>query len=350
MSKSRRAAKKSIAKTLESVQCVTDYIYTVDYKADYSLDALLAAGLPNMASLILFAQKVLREPRAVFSPTIRGGCSTFNTKTPDGAFILGRNFDYKDAPCVIVWTAPENGYRSVAVADATYMLYDLKWPQIRKQKKPLRLLAAPYTSMDGINEKGLAAAILEIKAKSTKQQTGKTPITTTVALRAFLDKCATVEECIALLEQYDMHDPMFVNYHYQFLDASGNSAIVEYVDNQMHVIRPTDAAGCLALTNFFLTEGGDNSKEMGRDRYCNITEKLADSPALSEHEAMDLLSQNTLYYHHAWMPHMVTTLWSAVYNCTDRSMLLFAGMDYSQRYRFSVDKHGIWPIENDPHH
>lgn len=345
MSKARREAKRAIRDTLQTVHHVTDYIYTLDYKADYSLDALLAAGLSNMASLILFVQRTLRSPKTVFSPVLPGGCSTFNAKTEDGDVILGRNFDYKDAPCVIVWTAPGNGYRSMAVADTTYMLYDLKWPQIKKQKKPMRLLAAPYTSMDGINEKGLAVAVLEIKAKSTKQKTGRTPITTTVALRAFLDKCATVEECIALLEQYDMHDPMFVNYHYQFLDEQGNSALVEYVDNKMYVIRQPEPGACLALTNYFLTEGGDNSKEMGRDRYQNIMSVLGDKPALSEHEAMDLLGANTLYYHHAWMPHMVTTLWSAVYNCTDRSMLLCAGMDYEHRYRFTLDEPGKWVPE-----
>lgn len=345
MGKSKRNAKKAREATLKTVQYVNDYLYTLEYKADYGLDALLERGHSNMLQLILYAQRVLRDPRVVSSPFLRGGCSTFNAKTPEGDIILGRNFDYKDAPSVLVWTAPENGYRSLAVADATYMAYGLKRLQIKNQRKPLRILAAPYTSMDGINEKGLAVAVLEIKAKSTKQDTGKTPITTTVALRAFLDKCATVEECIALLQQYDMHDPMFVNYHYQFADVAGNSALVEYVDNEMHVIRQSAPEEPLTLTNFFLTEGGDNSKEFGRDRFENISACLANDPTLTEHEAMDLLSKNTLYYHHAWMPHMVTTLWSAVYNCTDRSVLLCTGMDYEKRYRFSVDKPGVWSLE-----
>ena len=346
MGKSKRDAKKARKATLKTVRYVNDYLYTVEYKADYALDVLLERGQSNMAQLIVFVQRALRDPRAVLSPVIRGGCSTFNAKTPEGDVILGRNFDYKDAPCVVVWTAPENGYKSLAVADATYMAYGLKRQQIKNQRKPMRILAAPYTSMDGINEKGLAAAVLEIKAKSTKQDTGKTPITTTVALRAFLDKCATVEECIALLQQYDMHAPMFVNYHYQFADAAGNSALVEYVDNKMYVIRQSAPDEPLALTNFFLTEGGDNSKEMGRDRFENISACLASNPTLTEHAAMDLLSENTLYYHHDWMPHMVTTLWSAVYNCTDRTMLLCTGMDYEKRYRFSLDRPGVWTLED----
>jgi hypothetical protein len=36
---------------------------------------------------------------------------------------LGRNFDYKAAPCLVCWTAPENGYKSVSVVDTTSFLY-----------------------------------------------------------------------------------------------------------------------------------------------------------------------------------------------------------------------------------
>ena len=35
---------------------------------------------------------------------------------------------------------------------------------------------------------------------------------------------------------------------------------------------------------------------------------------------------------------MIGTLWSAVYNCAERTMLLCAGRDYSRRYKLSLDK------------
>jgi hypothetical protein len=35
---------------------------------------------------------------------------------------------------------------------------------------------------------------------------------------------------------------------------------------------------------------------------------------------------------------MVITLWSSVYNCNEKSALVCAGMDYSKKYKFYVDK------------
>ena len=77
---------------------------------------------------------------------------------------------------------------------------------------------------------------------------------------------------------------------------------------------------------------------MGRDRFDKITAALEKSGGImTEADAMRLLSENTLNYHHKWMPHMVITLWSSVYTLHDRSMLLCAGMDYTKAYRFRLD-------------
>ena len=199
-------------------------------------------------------------------------------------------------------------------------------------------MAAPYTAMDGINEKGFSVAVLEIKSKATKQSTGKKPIITTVAIRAALDKCETVEEAIELFASYDMHDSLGINYHYQLADSYGSSAIIEYVDNKMYVIRQDEKKN-LVLTNYFLTEGGDNHDGRGYDRYEHIETTLnAKDGKLTENEAMKLLSECTLNYQHKTLKHQVITLWSAVYNCNEKSMLLCAGMDYSKKYKFYVDK------------
>ena len=202
-------------------------------------------------------------------------------------------------------------------------------------------MIAPYCCMDGVNEKGLAAAILEIKSKSTKQKTGKKPIISPIAIRAVLDKCSTVDEAIELFKSYDMRDVLLVNYHYQFADAQGNSAIIEYVDNKMHIIRQNKKDENLMLTNYFLTEGGDNRKGMGEDRYQRIGERLEQNGyTLSEEDAMTLLSDCTLYYHHKYFPHMVITVWSSVYNLTKGTMKMCAGMNYDTMYEFSLNEPG----------
>lgn len=335
--------KKNIAKekTLSSFRQIDDNIWSLVYENDYGLDELLEKGVGNIMDAVLFLQKKVRT--AIMPNPAHGGfaCSTFNAKTPEGQYILGRNFDYKKAPCAVCWTAPEKCYRSVSIIDTTFFIHGTDHFTLKKSKKHQRVLGAPYMAMDGINEKGFSIAVLEIKTKATKQSTGKKPIITTVAIRAALDKCATVDEAIELFASYDMHDSIFINYHYQLADAEGNSAIIEYVNNEMHVIRQEKKDDCLALTNYFLTEGGDNHDGRGYDRYSRIKKTLkANDGVITDGDAMKLLSECTLFYKHPQLKHQVITLWSAVYNCTEKSILLCAGMDYDKKYRLSIDKPG----------
>ena len=345
MNSIKQNAKTKKNETLNTLKQVDEHIWMLEYKSSYGLDALLESGEKSILGVVRFLQKEVSCPHMMPNIFHDGGCSTFNAKTPDGKYILGRNFDYKDAPCIVLWTNPENGYKSMSIVDTTVLFYGYKRNNLKNIKYPLRLMGTPYTCMDGINEKGLACAVLEIKAKSTKQKTGKKPITTTVALRAILDKCATVDEAINLLSSYDMYDLLFVNYHYQILDSNGNSAIIEYVDNKMHIIRQQKEEQSIITTNFFLTPGGDNTKSMGRNRFRKIEKCLENNNGIiTEEKAMELLAHNTLYYHHEWMPHMVTTLWSGVYNSTDMSLLLCAGMDYHNMYKFSLERPGEYTL------
>lgn len=337
----KKEIRTNIDKTMSTFTQLDDNIWMLEYKSDYALEKMLSKGVSSIMDAVVFLQKHLRLPLAP-NPTHSGfACSTFNAKNPQGAFIFGRNFDYKAAPCVVCWTAPEDGYKSMSVIDSTFFLHGTKYLSLKNHRDSLRVMGAPYMAMDGINEMGLACGILEIKSKATKQQTGKKPIITTVALRAVLDKCATVDEAVELFSSYDMHDSLFINYHYQFADAQGNSAIIEYVDNKMHVIKQKKENDCLILTNYFLTEGGDNHDGRGYDRYERIEKKLSEKDgSLTEDEAMTLLSECVLNYKHPLLKHQVITLWSSVYNCNKKSMLMCAGMDYGKKYLFSLDEPG----------
>lgn len=338
----KKKAEEQTKETLASLKQIDKNVWTMVYKNNYGLDALLEKGCGSIMDAVMFLQKEVNFPALEPDPAHSGfACSTFNAKTPNGQYIFGRNFDYKEAPCLVCWTAPENGYRSMAVVDTTFFLHGTKHLTLEKSGKKLRAMGAPYTAMDGINEKGFSCGVLEIKSKATKQKTGKKPIITTVALRAVLDKCETVDEAIELFASYDMHDSLFINYHYQLADAYGTSAIIEYVDNKMYVIKQEKREDSLILTNYFLTPGGDNHDGRGMDRYDHIEKTLKlKNGVITEDEAMKLLSEVTLNYQHKTLKHMVITLWSAVYNCNEKSMLLCAGMDYETRYKFYVDKPG----------
>lgn len=292
----------------------------------YHLDEMLSGkGVTSTVSLIAKATKYL-GPSAILPG--RFACTSFNAKTPEGDNILGRNFDYKDAPVMLVWCAPEGGYKSVGVCDMTMMLNG------RMAKM------APYTTMDGINEKGLAIAILEQKGPATNQKTSRPGITCSLVIRAVLDTCATVDEAIELFDKYDMHDAIFTNYHYHILDASGESAIVEYVDNKMQVVRPEGGKFYQYLTNFLVSNPlGDVKGNFGYSRYYQVRDYIEPKEGImTMNMAMSLLSHVVLEYRHHLLKHRVTSLWSAVYNVNDLTVDICLGADFTKKYSFSVNE------------
>lgn len=325
------AAEKN--KTLQTLHALDENICVMEYFADYDLPAMIAAKNTSVLSMARFIQRLMHTRGLMLNPFARhGGCSTFNTLTPEGKVIMGRNFDFKNAKCLAVWTHPKDGYRSLAMVNQNLLGH----LNLGRSHFHQRALAAPYASMDGINETGLCAAILELITKPVQQQTGRPPIATNVALRAILDTCATVEEAIQLLERYDMHHMLGACYHFHFTDAAGSTAIVEYVDGEMVVYRKQNGES-LKLTNFFITPSG-HCKEKGRDRYKTIECALQDNPTMTEEQAMGVLKDCRVWFRSIYKAFMIGTLWSAVYNCTERTMLLSAGRDYSRQYKLSVFK------------
>lgn len=342
--------------TMKTVQQLDKNIYLMDYSFDYGLDKLLARGNKSVGDLLLFCSDQMLDGMFRFRQNpMDGGCSAFTAFSPSGDHLMGRNFDYKTAPCFVVWTHPEDGYAAIGIADANFMLYG-------NVNKPLstvnrfQTLLAPYTCVDGMNEMGLSAAVLQIHAEPTAQDTGKTDLTTTVMIRTLLDRAANVEEALALFRQYDLHDPLGCCYHYMLSDAAGNSALVEYVNNEMRVIRPEDPEYDTWMAdfperkvqfavNFFLSTDGDRSDMDGGDdahpggnRAQRIADRLkAGDSVLTELEAMALLEDIRLDYKHTKYPWRIASLWSAVYNNTQRTITLAGNMDYSSLYRLDVN-------------
>ncbi len=324
--------------TLDSFEKLDEHLYLMNFTVPYGMDAILRDGVSNTLELARFVQREMRSPKNVF--TLAGGgfaCTTFNVYKPTGEHLLARNFDYKDGPSLIYWTDTGDGYKSVAFTAMNCMLYGYVYQKPEESPRE-RTLLAPYICMDGINEKGLTIAVLEVKTKATKQSTGKKPLVTTVMIRAVLDKCATVEEALELMKSYDMHDLLFVNYHYQICDKSGKSVIVEYVNNEMRIIYPEDKHQY--LMNFFLSEDGDNKKGFGYERRDEVEATLEKTGGImQENEAIDTLERCLLNYKHK-RGYMITTLWSAVYNCEECSVTFTGGMDYSRVYKLWVNEPG----------
>ena len=105
-----------------SVATLTDVndgkFYTMDYTADYQLDALLEASVADVEGMVRFLQETLLGGGTAGTGTVDAGCSAFTAQSEEGQILYGRNFDYKmDMTAVLIRTAPENGYRSIGLAN-----------------------------------------------------------------------------------------------------------------------------------------------------------------------------------------------------------------------------------------
>ena len=335
---------------MPSMRKIGENIYLVDYQYDYDINDLMKKGAASAAALIKYAAKHVWGGSVRVKPsTCALSCSAFEAHNEDGDHIMGRNFDYLDAPCYVLWTHPKNSYASIAMVDGSFMLTTDRLKHRSTMFRRFTLLS-PYLCLDGMNEKGLAISILQIHENGTKQDTGKIKMSTTAIVRCCLDKCASVEEAIELFKSYDIQDTIAFGYslgccfHYILTDASGDAAVIEYVNNEIRIVRADKPElQRLFVTNYYLSpDGGVGSEKYdpeGMERWDMIKETLAkNNHVLDLPKSFDLLSDVHLNYRHDNNLYDITTLWSCLYNSNKRTMSLAARMDYTKIYTFDIDK------------
>lgn len=198
---------------------------------------------------------------------------------------MGRNYDFKnDTSALLVYTAPKDGYKSVAFAALNNISANVPDESF---KKKLTTLTAPFICLDGMNEKGVSIAVLTLDSEPTRQTTDRPTITTSLAIRLVLDKAASTEEAVELLRGYDMFATNGRDYHFYITDASGDGRVVEYDCNSETrelVDTPSDA-----VTNFFILYKDKvlpNQKNgiygHGRERYDAVLNVFAEEENYSE--------------------------------------------------------------------
>lgn len=242
------------------------------------------------------------------------GCSTLSVAGSDGGYLFGRNFDWDTCEALIVSSAPENAYASVSTVNLDFV--QAGGIDVSKLPDNIQALVGLYAPLDGMNEKGLAVSVNMIQdSAAINQNTGKTGITTTTAVRLLLNQAANVEEAVELLEEYDMHGSMGMMVHFAIADADGNSVVVEYINNEMHVTKTP------VVTNFYLTEGEKYGigTTQSHERYEILSNLLAENSTLSEddvRDALDSVSKDNF-------DDYASTEWSVVMNQNTKEMTYF---------------------------
>ena len=334
-------------------------VYRMDVSGDFYFDDFLAqGGASSDSELIDFITNSIT--RGLIDMTIQESeiaCSAFTAVTPAGDRIFARNYDFSKTNTALVFTDPGNGrYKSFSTVDLQFLGMDAD-RDVEGLMNKITCLAAPYAPLDGVNEKGLSCGIFMsyqgTETVATDQQTEKPDITSTTMMRALLDYCATVDEAIAFVEQYDMHDSAQTSFHYMVADATGASAIFEWTngtdltdndgsartlrvirnDDDAHIGEREGAADYQWITNFILQPGyyEDDDAKPGFDRYNEIASRLSatDGVVADEQAAMDILAA---VGRRNWNNDDSNgiTVHSVVYNLTKKTVLWVANEHYGE--------------------
>lgn len=236
----------------------------------------------------------------------------------------------------VIKTRPKDGYKSVSVVNLSFLGYNSELTP-EELKNRVKILAVPYFPLDGVNEKGLAVGVLQIQAPPTKQDTGKTDVGTTLAIRILLDKAANVDEAVELLKGFDMYASANGCYHLQIADATGKSVVVSYAENKMIVTEKKGDFQC--ATNFYLHDVPFKYEKQGLDRYEKLVDVLTEKKGvLSKEDGMGLLNHVAIISTEPDEEGRVySTQWSSIYDLENPSLTLCADRNYETSFTYSVD-------------
>ena len=257
--------------TIKTVRQVGDnqFLYQMEYKAAYDLDDLVSKDIDQNSKLLDYVIGRIGKglPLKIKSAQVADedgematfNCTSFQAVKADGSgYFYGRNYDYFKNPTMVTISRPKKGYASIAASDMSHFGYSLeKLPTSFMSK--LSCLASVYAPVDGINEKGLCTSIMALPKQAAQQDTPNHDVGTTIIMRLWLDKCATVAEALELLGTVDVRHDAAVGsgYHYMVADASGHCAVVEFDKDdgwKTMIVEKPDSLNYMLVTNHLLSE------------------------------------------------------------------------------------------------
>ncbi len=312
-------------RTMASVTEVADGLYKMDCRYDYKCDKFLNADVDTIDGLIKWITKEHFFGIDIEIDAGNFGCCGFTAATPDGQRLFGRNFDYEETDVLVFYTDPKDGYASYGVTDLKFFDIGTKHGLDGNDIAAKTLmLAAPYVTMDGINEAGVGVGILQLDIDELHQDNGKPDLLIFAAIRGILDKCATVDEAIGLLSGYDIHSFLSRSYHLFITDRTGKSVIVEWTDEETFIVEDTSCTNDVMSNNKFY------DPEWSCRRYDTIKSRLSEkNNILTTDEAMTVASDVSVD------KNSFSTEWSCVYNLDEFTVDLCLDRDYETKYSFS---------------
>ncbi len=298
--------------TLNSLEKVDDFpLYTMHY---YGSSESSGSGT------------ISHEVRTDAPPSAAWACSLFAALGGADKF-YGRNFDWVDSPALLLFTHPTNGYASVSMMDLAYLGFGDKVDRLTElsleQRSPL--LDAPALPFDGMNERGLVVGMAAVPDGNVQPDPAKETIDSLQVIRRMLDQAGTVDEAVAVLQQYNIDWDGGPPLHYLIADRSGQSVLIEFYQGQLHIIS-SDKPWHLA-TNFLVSSVGGSAAGQC-PRYDKIEQRLSTTAGRTDAEEALRLLQNVS---------QANTQWSIVYGLSTGKIVVTMGREYSRAHTFRLD-------------
>lgn len=243
---------QSVKPTMEKIAYNT---YTMTLTDDYFEDYLQAGGGATDKVIMDFAKNNISDDSIydyydnAFGS--HGACSSCVYTLKNGEHVHARNFDFY-APFheILIHNIPKSGYESLSMTSlACFGIPDTEDPLLHQQA----LKAAEFVPLDGMNSAGLCLNINDLYDPNTytRQDNGKVDLTITCLNRLLLNKAATVEEAIELINQYDIFDSdtRDNSYHIMISDKNGDACIVEFYRSELQIIRKQNNNEFFGMTN-----------------------------------------------------------------------------------------------------
>ncbi|MBR4948543.1 MAG: linear amide C-N hydrolase [Clostridiales bacterium] len=313
-------------RTMLSVKKVTDGFYTMKNLECTDTQGMLENGAGTVNEFIdwMLDNHVYGMPNFIFNEDDYSiGCASFAATTSDGDHLFGRNFDYPETDMVLVHSHPKDAYESIGCADLA--VFSVGQTSTLDPDSPLGrfvMVLTPYFIVDGMNEKGVGAGILELDIDEAHQDRGKPDLLIFCCVRAVLDNCASVDEALALLESYDIQSDLGYNYHLFITDKTGRYVVVEWLGSEMVVTEyPACTNSVIAPGDYFDMGDPDN-------RIDTICTGLGTERVVAESEAMMILDEVSCSL----------TEWSCVYNLDDFTVSICLDTDYEKVYTFRAEE------------
>jgi len=229
-------------------------------------------------------------------------CTIFHTNDKNDGVLIGRNFDWESSGGKVWFIQGNEKKNSITIFEQNGV--DM-----------------PY---EGINNKGLFIGIAAAPTTNTPFMMLKPIRKSLEMVRVVLEEASNVDEAIKIFHKYDVAFGKFLGnpqIHYKIVDASGNSAIINFIENEIEVIKNTKA--CQVMTNHYASNHNlGKAGETSFERYNTVSNALNKShhSIKNVQEILKTVSQST-------------TVWSNVYNIENQKIYV----SYKGNDAFVVD-------------